>query len=196
MKMLRALDKALEHLIFEVAPRRPKASLALLAALGLGLFQSFAPATTPSLDADAPANQYLLDRPWLDNLPVNPTPDNPTHCYFFQAGDQTGVYVTFLSRYRQEMELIYYKKIGNDKIEIYLPETRTKARGTFKIADDTSPSQFDLRMDLSNDPKKVGTYYSLKDWGQGQEGALSPELLARVKSFLAQAKANPEAAAL
>lgn len=183
LESMKKLDDVLEAWIFDglLATRSRAVAVALgmagLAWMGWG---TSVPAAcdepAPPVAIEAPAHldddtlpKWLADRPWLDDIPINPTPDNPCHAYFFLKEDRQGLYVTFKSRYRQEIELFYYRMRGSDQIEIYLPETKKKAVGKLEIRE-ASKGQFDLQLKLSNDPKGIGDYYSFKQWDQGVDG--------------------------
>ncbi len=164
MGWLKRIDDLLEHVLFDriLAPGR-RAAVAMLAGTALlaaGLSGSGRPGTSDL--------KYLQERPWFDGYPVNPTPQKPYHAYLFTS-DGMGIYVTLKSRYTQELELFYYKVKG-DKIEIFLPETKTKATGPVSIGPASGPGDFDIQLDLGADPKnggKAAKYYSWKHWGQG-----------------------------
>lgn len=191
LESLKRLDDLLETWIFDglLASRTRVVGMALglagLAWLGWGACgpaacEATKPVPTEISEAFVAENlpKWLADRPWLDDMPINPTPDNPCHAYFFLKEDRQGLYVTFKSRYRQEIELFYYRMRGSDQIEIYLPETKKKAVGTIQVRE-ASKGQFDLQLKLSNDPKGKGEYYSFKSWDQGVEGLKKlPETLA------------------
>jgi hypothetical protein len=192
----KSLDEGLEHMIFDVLLATPGRALAVLLLAAYLASQMMGPAIAPTKDsvqvADSKVDfktsdmvkRYLRDRPWLDEIPMNPTPDNPCHAYFFTGDERQGVYITFLSRYRQEIELFYYKLRGTDQIEIYLPDSKKKAVGKIDISE-TSNGQFDIKLALGNDPKVGGPadYYSFKQWDKG----LSPSALAN-KLFSETAK--------
>jgi hypothetical protein len=192
LESLKRLDDRLESWIFDgLLATRGRAAAVVLAFAGLawiGWGAACGPVSCEAPDVavveateEAIADQlpkWLADRPWLDDMPINPTPDNPCHAYFFLKEDRQGLYVTFKSRYRQEIELFYYRMRGKDQIEIYLPETKKKAVGSIEVRE-ASKGQFDLQLKLSNDPKGKGEYYSFKSWDQGTEGlAKLPEQLA------------------
>lgn len=163
---MKGLDRGLEHLLFDrvfTDRRRGLAGLAVALAMAVALGSSLV-GSSPPVTQDM-VSQYLRDRPWLDEIPMNPTPDNPCHAYYFQKEEGRGVYITFLSRYRQEMELFFYKMRGTDQIEIFLPESKKKAAGSITIQE-VSKGQFDLKLHLSNDPKVGGDadYWSFKQW--------------------------------
>ena len=182
LESLRKLDDHLEAWIFDgwMATRTRTAGVLLglagLAWLGWAACETTTCAPEPVVAAPLTeaeiANKlptWLADRPWLDDMPINPTPDNPCHAFFFLEEDRQGLFVTFKSRYRQEIELFYYRMRGADQIEIYLPETKKKAVGKVEVRE-ASNGQFDLQLKLSNDPKGKGDYYSFKSWDQGVEG--------------------------
>lgn len=186
--LLKRMDDLAEHVVFDVLMGSPRRVLAVGLAAGLAgaLAWSPSPAPEPELAALEPASlEYLTDRPWFDGYPVNPTPNKPYHAYLFTS-DGMGIYITLKSRYTQEMELFYYKVKGND-IEIYLPETKTKARGPVTIGSANGPGDFDIKLALKADPKHnggAGEYYSWKHWGND----------ASVAALLAEAHARVEAA--
>lgn len=186
--LFRRLDEAAEHWLFDVVFATRTRTLGVLTAVGVGLYMCMAPCATlvtceasPSVAAaEAQSLDLLIDRPWFDGYPVNPTPQKPYHAYMFTS-DGMGLFVTLKSRYRQEIELFYFKLKG-EKIEIYLPETKTKASGRVSITDANGPGDFDVKLSLAADPKnegKAADYYSWRHWGAGNRVDLALEKLER-----------------
>lgn len=187
---LKRLDDGLEHLIFEVLLATPLRVLAVVTLAGALVTSTLAPvasqdeavnqikAATEDVVTQDMVKRYLQDRPWLDDIPMNPTPENPCHAYIFTSDGRQGIYITLLSRYRQEIELFYYKMRGTDQIEIYLPDSKKKAVGSIAVSE-VSQGQFDIKLALGNDPKAGGAadYFSFKQWDKGADAsALASEL--------------------
>lgn len=173
--LLKTFDEGLERLVFggRGAAGIRLGALALAAAVAWGSWTpaQIAPASTPS---STPAADLLMNRPWFDGYPVDPKPEKPYHAYLF-ADDGMGLYVTLKSRYTQEIELFYYKA-DKGKIQIYLPETKVKANGSYAISPCKGPGEFDVKLALSTDPKnslKAKDYYSFEHWGAAREVGLS-----------------------
>lgn len=165
--LFKVIDEGLERLVFggTGSTGLRLGALALASAL---VFAQLPRAAAPEVVAasPAPAADLLMNRPWFDGYPVDPKPEKPYHAYLF-AEDGMGLYVTLKSRYTQEIELFYYKA-DKGKIQIYLPETKVKANGSYAISPCKGPGEFDVKLSLSTDPKnnlKSKDYFSFEHWG-------------------------------
>lgn len=112
-----------------------------------------------STDAGDDLSAYLKERPWADRFPTDPS--ELVRLYYF-GKNGSGAYIE-AQNYKQVIEVCFYTAVRG-RLLYWFPHSRLKGTTRWAISEATGPGSFDLRLELSADPKRKGTTTSYGSW--------------------------------
>lgn len=139
------------------------------------------PASDSAPQDDNPLHKQLVDRAWIDQMPVYP--EDKIDFLFLDSDSQIGVFQN-VSVYEGDYSLFAWHSRKNSRFDLTWLQHRSDHRVTYRVSK-KGCGEFDLCMTVEGAPRGARKYFSMADWG---DFADSDAAVSRVKELLADAE--------